>query len=44
MSVVLFLVGFLEKWKKSCKPGQTVGVLRRGVGIPCNSVGPRQGV
>ena len=38
------LVGFLEKWAKSCKIGQTVGVLCRGVGIPHSSIGPRQGV
>ena len=44
MSVLLFLVGFLEKWMKSCKPRQIVGVLHRGVGIPSSSVGPRQGV
>ena len=44
MSVLLFLVGFLEKVEKSCKSGQTVGVLHRGVGIPRSSVGPCQGV
>ena len=35
-----FLVGFLEKGTKSANLGN-FGVLYRGVGIPCSSVGPR---
>ena len=38
-----FVVGFLEKRAKSANLGN-FGVLRRGVGIPRSSVGPRQGV
>ena len=38
-----YLVGFLEKGMKSANLGN-FGVLHRGVGIPCNSVSPCQGV
>ena len=46
LGVVLYdafgiLVGFLEKGKKQANL-VNFGVLRRGVGIPGNSVGPRQ--
>ena len=44
MSFLWFLVGFLEKWMKSCKYGQAVGVLRHGVETPHCSGGPRHGV
>ena len=43
MSFLLILVGFLQKLMKSANLGN-FGVLRRGVGIPLNSVSPRQGV
>ena len=38
-----FLVGFMEKGTKSANLGN-FGVLRHGVGIPCSSVSPCQGV
>ena len=36
-----FLVGFMEKGTKSANLGN-FGVLHRGVGIPRNSISPRQ--
>ena len=42
MSILLFLVGFLDKWMKSAN--SVLRVLRCGVGIPHSSVGPRQGM
>ena len=42
-SFLLILVGFLEKWTKSANLGN-FGVLRYGVRIPRNNVGPHQGV
>ena len=38
-----FLVGFLEKGTKSANLGN-FKVLHRGIGIPCSSVSPCQGV
>ena len=44
MTFLWFLVGFMEKWVKSCKSGHPVGVLRHNVETPCRSGGPRHGV
>ena len=44
MSFLWFLVGFLEKWVKSCKYEQVVGVLRRGIETLRRSEGPHHGV
>ena len=44
MSILLFLVGFLEKREEIMKIWANYGVLRCGVGIPCTSVGLRCGV
>ena len=44
MSILLFLVGFLEKRNEIMKIWANYGVLRYGVGIPRSSVGPRQGI
>ena len=43
MSFLLILIGFMEKESKTANLGK-FGVLRRDIGIPCNSVGPRRDV